>query len=435
MTTSIIIASIISDILCSFGFPIFNASVLSMRYGKLKYVLIFSSVFFFVFTPITYLLPLPQFAIFFSGIGLMLAGAFIFSDDKPLKIVLYTLIPYAANIITSLIYMLLRTMLMPDYTIVFGAGDFLDYVATWPSIILSLFIMSILIRRKKPKISDLTIIYIITTILIQAIMLTFLMYVQTTEVNHNIFILTVVIYMVISVLLNLLVIRYIVRINREQSRREFIANQYDLLSSQYSELRSSYIGYRKLRHDLKDHIRVIRGLLQRGEAAELTKYADALTDEWESLSSKTFCDVPAVDIVLADKYSIASSGGITADFAVSGIRESGADSIYLCSIFSNLLNNALEAVRHCSEKPQITLRSGIAMSNLVITCRNSMPKSVPVKKDPHRHGYGLKIITELSGLLGGNFLYEHDQNFFTATVTIPVSNKEETADDTYSSDR
>ena len=112
---------------------------------------------------------------------------------------------------------------------------------------------------------------------------------------------------------------------------------------------------------------------------------------------------------------MATANHIRTDFLVGGIKEANLDNVYLCSIFSNLLNN-----------PYIELKSSIQLSNLVITCRNSMPQVIRKKDDPnHNHGYGLHIIKDLSNLLGGNFVYEHDEHNFTAIVTIPINDKEE----------
>ena len=418
-----IIINALADLTSCIVFPLFYASVFSMGEKKRKYLLIFPAVMFFVIVPLMYLAKFPQFLRFFIGFGGMLAGVCIFSNDKPLKKILYTAIPYAANIVTSMIYVFFRTVFMPDYEMVVGRGDYIDLAFYVIGIVLSLFLISRLVQRKKPDISDLTIIYVITTILVQMIAMTFIMYVYTINLDRVVFMTALITYMIISLALNILVIRYIVHVSRENSRRELVENQYELLCAQYGELRGSYVAYKKLRHDLKDHVRVIEGLSRRGKTDELTEYANNIIENWDTLSSKTFCDVPAVDVVLADKYSVAAAKNIRADFAVSGISEVGADSVYLCSIFANLLNNAIEAAEQCGGSPYVELRSGISMGNLVITCRNGIPQTRREKKDPEMHGYGLRIISELSKLLGGSFAYSSDEDTFTATVMLPVKVK------------
>ena len=348
---------------------------------------------------------------------------FILSDDKPLKKILFTFIPYISDILLSLTYLSLRTILMPNFDSAYG-GQTLTGLSRIPNAVeplllfivemLVLFLISKWIQHKKPKMSDLTIIYILSIIIVQIFILTFLMHIYYAKVSILKFILVLILYMVISILLTVLVIRYSIRISKEQAKQEFVVNQYNLLSSQYDQLRNNYVNYKKLRHDLKDHINVINGLSQKADKEELTEYTSKLLKNWDSLSAKTYCDVPAIDIILAEKYNMAAA------------KEANLDNVYLCSIFSNLLNNALEASKYCTTNPYIELKSSIQLSNLVITCRNSMPQVIRKKDDPnHNHGYGLHIIKDLSNLLGGNFVYEHDEHNFTAIVTIPINDKDE----------
>ena len=416
------------DGLMDFSFSIlialFYASVLSARYGKTKFRVIVSAVMITA-TIITDLLHTPQTTKFFLGIFIL----------KPLKKILFTFIPYISDILLSLTYLSLRTILLPNFDSAYG-GQTLTGLSRIPNAVeplllfivemLVLFLISKWIQHKKPKMSDLSIIYILSIIIVQIFILTFLMHIYYAKVSILKFILVLILYMVISILLTVLVIRYSIRISKEQAKQEFVVNQYNLLSSQYDQLRNNYVNYKKLRHDLKDHINVINGLSQKADKEELTEYTSKLLKNWDSLSAKTYCDVPAIDIILAEKYNMATANHIRTDFLVGGIKEANLDNVYLCSIFSNLLNNALEASKYCTTNPYIELKSSIQLGNLVITCRNSMPQVIRKKDDPnHNHGYGLHIIKDLSNLLGGNFVYEHDEHNFTAIVTIPINDKEE----------
>lgn len=419
-STMQLIIDFVTDISFCIACPLFFSSVLSMRFGKLKCRILFPIIFMAV-SPWMYFFELPQYAMFFTGIFLMLALVFVFSNDKPAKKILFTFIPYAANIITTMLYFFVRSLIMPDFEIVFGTAGWIYTIYCILGYSIPMYFIAKLLNRKKPDVSSLTVIYILSMFVVQMVILTFIMYVRSTDMSTPVYMSILMVYMIAVIALSLFIFRYSVRISREQARREMAANLYDQLSAQYAQLRSSYVGYRKLRHDLKDHIRVIDGLAARGNTSELSEYTRKLTADWDKLSSKTFCDVPAVDIVLAEKYSLASDSGINADFLVSGIAESGADPIYLCSIFSNLLNNAFEAACACSSnEPYIKLRAAVKLGRLTITCVNSMPGTVTEKQDPDEHGYGLHIIKELAALLGGSFTYTHDGKAFTAGVSIPV---------------
>lgn len=339
------------------------------------------------------------------------------------KKIIYGLIPYISDMVLSSLYLVIRLLLTPEWQPTFGEqlwSEILEPTIMVLQIILSLFIISKIIQRKKPKINDFTAIYIISVMIVQMYMTTFIMYIYWTNVRFSVFCIVLVAYILLMSGLTITVLYYNSRMNKKQMKQNMIEYQYQFMNTQYEQLRNSYITYKKLRHDIKDHLAVVNGLAMKGKIEELQTYTDTLTRDWETLSSKTFCDVPAVDIIIAEKYNVASASGIKTDFVINGIKEVNADSVYLSSIFANLLNNALEASYRCSNKPYISLHCGVITECLVITCYNSMPDYQYKKSDSQNHGYGLRIIDDFVKLLGGTFIHEHNDSTFTAIVTIPV---------------
>ena len=418
-----LIFEILADITIGLAFPLFYASVFNLRIKKWQYILPMM-IIFSVLGPILFVLNTPQIVVFVTGICINFTSILLFSKDAILKKIFYLLIPYFSDMLLSFGYISLRSILMPGWESNFGSlkyNDTAEFIILMLQSVLSLFVISKIIQRKKPKINDLTVIFLVTMMIVQIFFVTVAMYIYYTDVSIYYFFTVLGIYMFISVTLTLAVVYISIRISRRQNKQELIVRQYYFLNTQYEQLRNSYISYKKLRHDLKEHINVINGLAIQGKSDELKDYISTLNESWETLSSKTFCDVPAVDVVIADKYNVASAAGMKLDFAVGGIKETNADSVYMCSIISNLLNNAMEAAALCSE-PYITLHSGIVMNNLVITCRNSISDIKIEKENPENHGYGLKIIKDFAAQLNGNFVYNKDGNAFNAVVTIPVIN-------------
>ena len=418
-----IILSLIADTAFCVTYPTFYSSVVNMRIKRWQYVLIMASIFMLL-TPLQYIIPITHPVVYIAGIVINLGGIIIFGKDKLPKKIIYELIPYASDILSYYVYLVARSFFMPEWQPVFGVkvlSDYLEAGILLSQTILSLFIISKIINRKKPTVNNLTAIYILTIMIVQIFIMTFIMYIYYTNVSFNVFCIALIAYLLICTLLTVAVLYYSVHINRKQIKQDMIEQQYLFMNTQYEQLRNSYVSYKKLRHDIKDHLNVVNGLAMQGKTEELQAYTNTLTQDWETLSSKTLCDVPAVDIIIAEKYNIASASGIKTDFVVSGIKEANADNVYLSSIFANLLNNALEASCHCSHEPYISLRCAIMMKKLVITCRNSMPDHPHKKSDAQNHGYGLHIIDDFAKLLGGTFVYEHDDSTFTAIVTIPIS--------------
>lgn len=140
------------DGLMDFSFSIlialFYASVLSARYGKTKFRVIVSAVMI-IATIITDLLHTPQTTKFFLGIFILMGCIFILSDDKPLKKILFTFIPYISDILLSLTYLSLRTILMPNFDSAYG-GQTLTGLSRIPNAVepLLLFIVEIEVNPK-----------------------------------------------------------------------------------------------------------------------------------------------------------------------------------------------------------------------------------------------------------------------------------------------
>lgn len=411
------------DLIFVLMYALFISSTLSMRFGKVKYIIIHACCFVlgdFIYA----FLHTPQYVMNLAGICTLLLSSFTFSNDKPIKILSYTMIPYALHSLTLIIYIYIKTLLFKDPTVSFGASAYADGFLSALFLPLPLFLISRLLRRKKTEISDLTVTYLLSGLTLQTMFVFFCIHMYFGNISFPFFMSGLLIFMVLTMLMSLYIIRRTIKINRENSRREIIEDRYKQLSLQYENLRNSYLSYKKLRHDLNDHIRIINGLAQRGENTELSEYTKKLTEDWDSLTAATFCDLPAADIILSEKYSIAVGHGIDTDFLLSGIKQLETDSVYLCSILSNLLNNAIEAAAQSTGERFIRLRSDIQMNNLVITCRNSVPKQPVPKPDSENHGFGLEIIKELAELLGGNFIYSQDDSSFSAAVTIPAGDCE-----------
>ena len=409
------------DTIFSLLFSLFLSSTLSMRFSKVKYIIAYICCFLVIdYVSVSLMTPQPINNII--GIISVLLLSFIFSNDKPHKIILYSLIPYVVHVLTLMPYLLLCSLVFGNALIAFGPNVTALTNGIISSLLmpLPLFLISRLLLRKKTDLSDITVTFLLSELAFQTIFVFFCLHVYLGNISFPFFMSGLLLFILASILLSFYMIRRAIRINRENSRRELIEDRYKQLSIQYENLRNSYLSYRKLRHDLKDHIRIIDGLAQRSETADLSEYTKKLTENWDSLTAATFCDLPAADIILSEKYSIAVGNGIDTEFSLSGLNQLEADSVYLCSIFSNLLNNAIEAAVQCRGEKFIKLRSGIQMDNLVITCRNSVPEKRTPKPDSENHGFGLKIIYELAEQLGGNFVYDKDKECFSAVVTLPI---------------
>ena len=95
--------------------------------------------------------------------------------------------------------------------------------------------------------------------------------------------------------------------------------------------------------------------------------------------------------------------------------------LHLCSIFANLLDNAIRGAEECGRKPSsISLTSAVAGDYLLIKTVN--PANPPQTPKPG-HGYGSRILAELAEQYEGSFQSSYENGVYTAVVSLLIGNE------------
>lgn len=102
---------------------------------------------------------------------------------------------------------------------------------------------------------------------------------------------------------------------------------------------------RSFRHDIKDHLTVLDGLLRSGELDEGRAYLQKLEAASAALSFQYQTGDPVVDIILREKLGLAQADGIETEVSLLLPKPCGIDGFDLCVIFANALDNAIHACR------------------------------------------------------------------------------------------
>ena len=113
------------------------------------------------------------------------------------------------------------------------------------------------------------------------------------------------------------------------------------LSRYVEEARARYEKTKSFRHDIKNHITVVKDLLQNGKQEEALTYIGDLADMSAALSFPCSTNNPAADILLG----IAESMGIDVECSLLLPYPCPIRDIDFCIILSNALDNAIHACR------------------------------------------------------------------------------------------
>ncbi len=110
-----------------------------------------------------------------------------------------------------------------------------------------------------------------------------------------------------------------------------------------TEAQARYEQTKSFRHDIKNHLSVLDGLLKSGKLEEGREYLKKLETVSEALSFPYQTGNPVVDILLGEKLGLAKE--IAAEVSLVLPKPCGIDDFDLCVLFANALDNAIAACR------------------------------------------------------------------------------------------
>lgn len=115
-------------------------------------------------------------------------------------------------------------------------------------------------------------------------------------------------------------------------------------SEQYvKEAKLRYEKTKSFRHDIKNHITVIKELLQNAKGDVALQYVEGLEDMSADLSFPVSTNHPVLDILLGNKLGIAKENRIEVQCSLAVPYPCGISDIDICIILGNALDNAVSA--------------------------------------------------------------------------------------------
>lgn len=292
-------------------------------------------------------------------------------------------------------------------------------------------------RKIKLQINKRECIYITIPLLANIISITsifaFIFKDKEIDVNEIVTILIISIILVLSNISLVFIISRIIKDNKLRLENKIIKEKMDIQYQYYLNLEESQSRTRKLYHDMNNHIICIKNICKLDERAD--KYIDEITTQLRDCNIVFNTGNVILDVILNEKKSICNKYDI--EFLVD-VKFSECDFIDMadvCSIFSNMIDNAIEACIKINDKnisKSIKLRGTIVNQFAVIKCKNTKINDIVIKKDKIitdkidsvTHGIGINSIKNSVEKYDGNVEIDISDNDFLMTIYIPLILKE-----------
>ena len=212
-------------------------------------------------------------------------------------------------------------------------------------------------------------------------------------------------------------------------------NEYYLESQKahYEALSESNREVRKVKHDMKNHLYCLNELYENKRYDELGAYLEDMGAAIQHTEESTFIGHDIADAIIAEKKQKASEKNI--EFSVEGsMYGAQLTAIDVCTIFSNILDNAIEATENLpKDLRRISLKVGHNKNYLLISEENPVMSAPEIhdnnisttKKDSSNHGFGISNIKEAAAKYDGDIsLSVEEKNgvqVFSIDVMLPYN--------------
>ena len=221
---------------------------------------------------------------------------------------------------------------------------------------------------------------------------------------------------------------FIFRLRRVQQEQEHIALENKLLRMNYQAAEDSYEANAKLYHDMRNHFSLLQTYLAEGKVEEAQEYLQKLGSKSHNYSVERWTGVDAIDYILSQKVERAKQNSIDITVQAEYPKECSIDPVDLCTILTNLFDNAIEA---CMKQPagadrRIALTIRRIHQFVIIKIVNSSDvepttKSgslVTSKKDGKHHGWGMKSVKSAVEKYNGTVEFGYKDGTFSVIVMM-----------------
>ena len=194
----------------------------------------------------------------------------------------------------------------------------------------------------------------------------------------------------------------------------------------YDEINRRYLEGRKIRHDINNHLLAINTLIETGNVEQAKRYIYEVSEQLDLVAMPVKTGRNVLDALLLKKTEQATEKGANIVFEINTAFHDCTIADYdLCTIFGNILDNAIEAV-NAGDKILVNIDKQHDM--FYISCENAFyrelkrkgEKILSTKKEFGSHGFGLTRIKETAKHYGGDVSITAIDGIFRIEILMNV---------------
>lgn len=205
-------------------------------------------------------------------------------------------------------------------------------------------------------------------------------------------------------------------------------SQYHMQITAFQMLEQQHRRSERLRHDLKNHVIALSGLLERKEWDKIRDYLKQMEQCVNPQAGEAATGSSAVDALLFQKQKRAEEHHIRWECDVQIPPACGIHEFDLCVLFGNLLDNALKACEKCLPEKgrRICIQARPVKHCFLLEIKNCTDlKSIDqfqffLKHPADGHGIGLRNVQDVLQKYDGTLQMDLQEDLLVASLLLPL---------------
>ena len=226
---------------------------------------------------------------------------------------------------------------------------------------------------------------------------------------------------------NVAVLYLLERMEKTAENQERVLALEQQLQFQAKNMESAsqlYTAQRHKVHDFRAHLNTLQGLLENQEYDAAEQYLNSVTQEQTDRLFLVNSHHAILDALFNTKATEAIQKGIEIDFELNDLSTLPFDVSDMVVLFSNLLDNAIEACEKINSNRVIRVSAVLKQSFLFSIRNTTLPVEIKndtiktTKPNAHLHGFGLSNIKLILNKYHADFVMDYEDGWFQFTGEI-----------------
>ena len=230
--------------------------------------------------------------------------------------------------------------------------------------------------------------------------------------------------LIFTLVMILVICMLVVKHLKADSEIKLTDQKKEMMSSFYGEMESMYKNCVYTSHDIKNHILVLRKYLEDNDVNKAKAYLGKISIPIDTVYQYVWCENEIINLILNTKIQEAKKKNIRIDANIENVFFQMAEND-LCSILSNLLENAVEACEKIIDHERwirihMIQRSGCLMLKIEnnISEQPKEKQGVYITNKTGSHGYGLKSVQSVVNKYHGTMKCAHNEETFSVVISF-----------------